>query len=60
MKSRKNGHLNQPFGLTCRPQKKQALIPQLEEDITDMRWIGAEDNEWRENTFPSIVDVIDA
>ena len=52
--------LKSTFWFNMSATKKQALIPQLEEDITDMRWIGAEDNEWRENTFPSIVDVIDA
>jgi hypothetical protein len=40
--------------------KNQELHPQVEEDITDMKWISSENNSWRANTFASIIDVIDA
>ena len=40
--------------------RHQALIPQLEEDITEMKWMAINSQEWRGNTFPSIVEVIDA
>jgi hypothetical protein len=40
--------------------KHQPLIPQWEEEITDMRWFAPIDHEWRSNTFPSIADVMDA
>ena len=40
--------------------KNQSLVPQIEEEITDMRWISASDESWRELTFSSIIDVIEA
>ena len=39
----------------------QALVPQLEEGITEVKWLAKTD--WpivRENTYPSILDVLDA
>jgi len=39
----------------------QALIPQTEEDITELKWIGAADLEIvLENTYPGIVEVLKA
>lgn len=38
----------------------QALIPQMEEDITEMKWISPSDQRWQANTFDSIKDVIGA
>ncbi len=39
--------------------KKQKLVPQLEEDITEARWIDAGDFSFvRQNTFPLIKDII--
>ncbi|WP_207532835.1 NUDIX hydrolase [Desertivirga arenae] len=39
--------------------KNQKLIPQLEEDITDARWIAPEDFDIvEENTFPLIKDIL--
>ncbi len=40
--------------------KNQTLTPQLEEEITDMKWMSKDDHSWRENTFASIIDVLDA
>jgi 8-oxo-dGTP pyrophosphatase MutT (NUDIX family) len=38
----------------------QALVPQLEEGITEVKWIGKEDwNLVRANTYPSIIDVLE-
>jgi 8-oxo-dGTP pyrophosphatase MutT (NUDIX family) len=34
------------------------LIPQLEEDITSMEWVDANDERWKKNTFPSILQVM--
>lgn len=38
----------------------QALIPQMEEDITEMKWMSPSDQRWQANTFDSIKDVIGA
>lgn len=39
--------------------KKQRLIPQLEEEITEARWVNAGDFQFiKENTFPLIKDII--
>ncbi|MEO6961790.1 MAG: NUDIX domain-containing protein [Puia sp.] len=41
--------------------RDQALIPQLEEDITQLKWIGeAGFGEVKQNTFPTILDVLRA
>lgn len=34
------------------------LVPQIEEDITSMCWMKAEEEEWKKNTFPSILEVM--
>jgi len=34
------------------------LVPQIEEDITSMCWMKAEEEEWKKNTFPSILQVM--
>lgn len=40
--------------------KKQKLIPQLEEDITEARWMSKDDFEFvRKNTYPLIRDMLD-
>jgi 8-oxo-dGTP pyrophosphatase MutT (NUDIX family) len=39
----------------------QALVPQTEEDITDLRWVGPDNlNMIRKNTYPAILDVLKA
>ncbi len=39
----------------------QVLIPQIEEDITDLRWLGASEfNIVQRNTYPAILDVLKA
>lgn len=40
--------------------RHQELIPQLEEDITAMKWMSPSDQGWQANTFASIKDVIEA
>ncbi len=52
--------LKTTFWYNMSATKHQPLIPQLEEEITDMRWFAPSDQEWRSNTFPSIADVMDA
>jgi 8-oxo-dGTP pyrophosphatase MutT (NUDIX family) len=38
---------------------KQTLVPQLEEDIQEIRWVKPSDlHQYIQNTFPSIVDVL--
>jgi hypothetical protein len=38
---------------------KQSLAPQLEEQITELKWVPAgEVKQYMNNTFPSIVDVL--
>ena len=34
------------------------LIPQIEEDITSMCWMRPDEDEWKKNTFPSILEVM--
>ena len=39
----------------------QVLIPQIEEDITDLRWLGASEiHIVQQNTYPAILDVLSA
>ena len=39
----------------------QALVPQLEEDITELRWIAEKGfDEVKKNTYPNILDVLKA
>lgn len=41
--------------------EKQILVPQVEEDIVEIKWVKREDlKPFIENTFPSIVDVLGA
>jgi 8-oxo-dGTP pyrophosphatase MutT (NUDIX family) len=38
---------------------KQALAPQLEEQITELKWVPASEvKQYMDNTFPSIIDVL--
>jgi len=42
-------------------EKEEKLIPQTEEDITEAKWVEKDQlNQIRENTYPSIIDVIEA
>ncbi len=44
------------FKMAASNQEK--LTPQLEEDITAIAWINPSDQDWKTNTFPSIIDVM--
>ena len=39
---------------------KQALVPQLEEDITELRWVAKEEiKDYLSNTFKNIEEIIE-
>ena len=51
--------LKETHWFTMRAAGDQALLPQQEEQITELRWVGKKDfPTMLSNTFPSIVDVI--
>jgi len=39
---------------------EQILIPQLEEDITELKWVSPDDHAWQVNSYASILDVMNA
>jgi len=51
--------LKETHWFTMRAAGEQALLPQQEEQITELKWVGEKDfPTMLSNTFPSIVDVI--
>ena len=52
--------LKQTFWYNMSAPKNQQIIPQLEEGITELRWIAKDSiHEIMGNTYPSVLDVIE-
>jgi 8-oxo-dGTP pyrophosphatase MutT (NUDIX family) len=51
--------LKESHWYTMKISGKQTLVPQTEEDITELKWIRPKDSgSYMQNTFPSIADVL--
>ena len=54
-------YLKETHWWLMKSDSKQPLIPQAEEEITELKWIGSRElPEILSNTFPNIIDVLKA